>query len=204
MTIFVSRDGNQIGEFNKDQFEAEKRSGNLLPTDHYWSDGMADWEVIGKAVAPPRPPPMSANGRPASSSPAGERTFYSRGRISVTESRFSVGSTMYPIRNISAVEHVAIPADRGAARRLGGAGGIVAIIALGASGDAKATLWTIALILFVMMAIALIGKKATFAVQILTGGGEKKAYISPNADVVREITTALNEAVVNYNRRQHA
>lgn len=52
MTIVVARDGQELGDFDKAAFEAKIAAGEILPTDHYWAEGMAEWEQVSE-YAPP-------------------------------------------------------------------------------------------------------------------------------------------------------
>jgi hypothetical protein len=46
VTVTVARDGAIFGEFEEEAFEAAIRSRELLPTDDYWIEGMADWDTV--------------------------------------------------------------------------------------------------------------------------------------------------------------
>ncbi len=45
-TISVARQGQNIGSFDLGSFKQNIASGVILPTDHYWSKGMAGWELV--------------------------------------------------------------------------------------------------------------------------------------------------------------
>lgn len=46
MTFFVTRDGKQIDEHEKQGFHAKLLSGDIVTTDYYWVDGMEDWRPV--------------------------------------------------------------------------------------------------------------------------------------------------------------
>ncbi|MEP6821487.1 MAG: DUF4339 domain-containing protein [Chthoniobacterales bacterium] len=50
MTIFISRDGDMIGEFPHHQLEAMARAGRLRPDDDYWHEGMGEWSTLDKFI----------------------------------------------------------------------------------------------------------------------------------------------------------
>ena len=43
LTVYIARDGAEIGECRRADVEQLIREGELLPTDHYWHEGMPDW-----------------------------------------------------------------------------------------------------------------------------------------------------------------
>ena len=48
MVFFVTRDGKQIDEHPKHEFHAKLLSGDIVTTDYYWVDGMADWRPVSE------------------------------------------------------------------------------------------------------------------------------------------------------------
>ena len=70
--IKIARDGKTIGEYTLADLGQALRAKTILPTDHYWREGMKAWErvhfiaaeaeaAIPKAApSPPPPPPKSA------------------------------------------------------------------------------------------------------------------------------------------------
>ncbi len=52
MTYHVARDGELVGELNADEFRAQIFSGQILPDDHYWTEGMTDWKQVSEWHAP--------------------------------------------------------------------------------------------------------------------------------------------------------
>lgn len=44
--IFVARQGKNIGSFDIASFKQNVAAGMLLPTDHYWKNGMAEWKSV--------------------------------------------------------------------------------------------------------------------------------------------------------------
>lgn len=67
LTIYhVARDGESLGEFSEDEFRVQRATGGILPNDHYWTEGMAEWRAVrdwrAKAsagvAAPPEPIPV--------------------------------------------------------------------------------------------------------------------------------------------------
>ena len=50
--ITVARNGEEIGSYTKVEIEHLAGSSFLLPDDHYWMDGMADWRPLSELVPP--------------------------------------------------------------------------------------------------------------------------------------------------------
>ncbi|MEP6821018.1 MAG: DUF4339 domain-containing protein [Chthoniobacterales bacterium] len=57
MTIFVSRDGEKVGEFSSAEFQERLRTRFVLPTDHFWGEGMVEWRLVSDYYAGPAAPP---------------------------------------------------------------------------------------------------------------------------------------------------
>src|SRR3954469_22950628 len=53
VTFTIARDGAILREYEKDAFEAAISSGEILPSDDYWTDGMADWDFVRNYGADP-------------------------------------------------------------------------------------------------------------------------------------------------------
>jgi hypothetical protein len=52
VTVYIARGGAEIGECRRGDVEQLMREGELLPTDHYWHDGMEDWAALEQFAAP--------------------------------------------------------------------------------------------------------------------------------------------------------
>ena len=48
--IKFSRNGVEIGEYNYWEIEVLVKTFKILPTDHYWHDGMTQWEAVTKLL----------------------------------------------------------------------------------------------------------------------------------------------------------
>lgn len=46
----MARDGVEIGECESDEFEQLVQAGEVLPTDHYWYEGMEDWGLVDDLI----------------------------------------------------------------------------------------------------------------------------------------------------------
>ena len=191
MRIAVCREGHDIGEWEKAEFDRLVRTGAVLPTDHYWTEGMADWQLVKEYWLPTAAPGAASAQRPA------EREYYNKDGVMVTASRFTVGKTMYPIRNIASVNTVSVRPDRAAIKVLLGLLLFFFIIAVGVA-DSAPGIWALPICVLVLIVVIAIAQKPSLAVQVLTGGGEKDAFVDKDEQVVRAIVAALHEAVVNY------
>ena len=58
MNLSISRDGVEIGEWMDEDVRVLYSEGQLLPTDYYWTEGMAEWKELRTLIKPP--PPQSA------------------------------------------------------------------------------------------------------------------------------------------------
>jgi hypothetical protein len=46
MIYHISRDGTILGEFTEAEFRDKIFANEILPNDHYWTEGMTDWQVV--------------------------------------------------------------------------------------------------------------------------------------------------------------
>ena len=49
MIVHVSRNGQEIGPFSQHDFTQMIDAGRLLPSDHFWVEGMPDWKPLSVA-----------------------------------------------------------------------------------------------------------------------------------------------------------
>jgi hypothetical protein len=55
MQVFISRNGEQIGDWTETEVRHFYEAGQLLPTDHYWREGMPEWQLLESLMAQPAP-----------------------------------------------------------------------------------------------------------------------------------------------------
>ena len=73
MIIAFARQGQEIGHFSKDEVPALVASGQILPSDDYWHEGMDEWRKVGdrwpvaKVAHLPTAPVMTMEDVPTSS-----------------------------------------------------------------------------------------------------------------------------------------
>ena len=48
MIITFARQGQEIGQFSEDEVPALVASGDILPSDDYWHEGLDDWRKVGE------------------------------------------------------------------------------------------------------------------------------------------------------------
>jgi len=61
MIVSFAREGQEIGQHPEEAVPLLLKSGELLPSDHYWSEGMAEWGLVGERwPAQPEPPARKA------------------------------------------------------------------------------------------------------------------------------------------------
>ena len=51
MNVKVARDGVEIGECRRQELDQLARAGQVLPTDHYWLEGMEEWKLLSDLLA---------------------------------------------------------------------------------------------------------------------------------------------------------
>ncbi len=59
-TVYIARDGTEIGECRRGDLEQLIREGELLPTDHYWHEGMDEWRALETFAPREKVPAASA------------------------------------------------------------------------------------------------------------------------------------------------
>ncbi len=123
MQIFLARDGVEIGECPRPHLTKLARTGELLPSDHYWHEGMGDWSTLSELLAPeeweplppraPKPPAVVALATPVAPISSGEVTPWYRHRLAgpATIAMVLLGAALIAIIAINA------GSSGGAARR---------------------------------------------------------------------------------------
>src|SRR6266566_5182481 len=56
MIFHVGRDGTELGQFSEQQFREKIFAGEIRPYDHYWTQGMDDWQLVSEYHASPSSP----------------------------------------------------------------------------------------------------------------------------------------------------
>jgi len=51
VNVKVARDGVEIGECRRQELDQLARAGHVLPTDHYWLEGMEEWRLLSDLLA---------------------------------------------------------------------------------------------------------------------------------------------------------
>jgi hypothetical protein len=64
MIFHVGRDGTELGQFSEQEFRDKISAGEIRPYDHYWTQGMDDWQLVSEyrrlpsSPGPPTLPPL--------------------------------------------------------------------------------------------------------------------------------------------------
>ncbi len=64
MIVHVARDGAEVGQFSEQEFRDKIFSGEIQPDNHYWTEGMDDWQLVSEyrsspsLPGPPTLPPL--------------------------------------------------------------------------------------------------------------------------------------------------
>jgi len=48
MIFHVGRDGTELGQFSEQEFRDKISAGEIRPYDHYWTQGMDDWQLVSE------------------------------------------------------------------------------------------------------------------------------------------------------------
>jgi len=48
MIITFARNGQEIGQYHEDEVPALVASGEILPSDDYWHEGLSEWRKVGE------------------------------------------------------------------------------------------------------------------------------------------------------------
>jgi DNA-directed RNA polymerase subunit RPC12/RpoP len=63
--FYVGRGGTELGQFNEQEFRDKILTGSIRPGDHYWKEGMDDWQLVSEyrglpsPTTPPTLPPLA-------------------------------------------------------------------------------------------------------------------------------------------------
>lgn len=112
--------------------------------------------------------------------------------VLVSTSRFVVGSTMYPIRGITAVQAILIPPDRNVAKFVA----ILGLCALCLIGSAREVSVALCVLLLAGAIYLAVHAKPTGVVRISTAGGQADAIKSKDVAAIQQIVTALHRATM--------
>lgn len=146
--------------------------------------------VIPAVAAPPTTYVSSTS--PAQSQ---EHIFFQQGTVTVSKTRFIVGSQTYAMRNITSVKPVTYPPSRGAPIFLLLVGMLTAVVAFprGSYGFGIFGLLLLGFAIFV-----LVRQRPTFGVFLTTSGGEIRAIQSRNWPFIQSVVAALNESIMSH------
>jgi hypothetical protein len=138
--------------------------------------------------APPQSGPSDLNQHKGT-----ETNYYSRDGVKITNTRFIVENTTYPINGITSVRTSEIPPNKTGSIFLIVLGAILTLLGFSSNGSNI----TIAGVIFIVIGIIwLMSLKTWYALRISTSAGEKDAVTSKDEDYIRHIA-ALNEAIIH-------
>jgi len=118
-----------------------------------------------------------------------EQTFYKRGNVLVSSSRFVVDGQTYVMRNVSSVKAGQTPGSKKEAN-------IVGLLALPFFFAGEAGLWVVVLLLLFFLHLRY-QVKPLYTVVLMTTAGENQALTSTDKQYVDAVVKALNEAIVS-------
>lgn len=118
-----------------------------------------------------------------------ENIFYQDENVKVTQSRFTVGSDTYAMRNISSVTNFEIKKSKTNPILLL-IGSICYMIFI------KSDISYIAIIIAVLSILWFFGINNEFAVKISTNAGEPNTLVSEDKKYIQKVVDAINEAII--------
>jgi len=123
-----------------------------------------------------------------------EKVYFDNSYVKVTNSRFIVGSTTYPISNITSVKHLVEHPSKfwpGVMILLG------AVLAYASYVNSlTSTVWISALVILGWGIFSWVSLKDTHIVRISTASGEIDALRSKESPIILNIVNALNDAII--------
>lgn len=131
--------------------------------------------------------------QPPGWAPPQEVTLYQDATgVIVTNARLVVGATVYPIRGLTAVQYVQLPASHTVPKVLVG----VALLTFVMNASESLVGGSIMAAIFVVLAVVIAARtKPDLSIRILTAGGQIDAVVTPDAERAGRIVAALNQAV---------
>ncbi|WP_284277602.1 DUF6232 family protein [Mesorhizobium huakuii] len=120
-----------------------------------------------------------------------EEFIYKKDNVSVTKSRFMVGSQTYAMSGITSVKSFEKKPQRGGLIVLAVVGVVILFAGHGTAGPLM-----VGGILTAIAILALVKQKASYSVLLATSSGETKALESTDGQLITSVVSALNESIV--------
>lgn len=116
----------------------------------------------------------------------GETVFFQHGNVTVTNTRFIVPGQTYAMSNVTSIKHL----EKAPSRALGVIVAIIGVLILFAHA------WVFGLIAIALGGLLAWTAKGQYDVLLHIASGEVRAFQSPDRDLVQQIVSALNQAIV--------
>jgi Family of unknown function (DUF6232)/GYF domain 2 len=210
METYIHRNGEQFGPYTDEQLLEMLDADQIVKGDLIWDAGSEAWENAGdyilKRLKVAALPVLSHATQTPTRLPAGfarreEETFFDDGHITITKTRFAVGTQFYAIAGITSV--------RQGLKEPSKAGEVLVIIVgamviLCSAGAFKGEGSWIGQVLCCGVGLFLVGggiwssfqKKPTYLVIISTAGGEVQACGSEDRGYSLTLIEALRQAIM--------
>lgn len=123
-----------------------------------------------------------------------ERPIFQQENVTVTKTRFIVGSQTYAVRNITSVRPIKVPPPQAGATVVTLCGPLVGIMIYISLG----LLWgcVIGFILFAIGIWMFTKQRPSYGVLLTTSSGELRALVDPRLPFILGIVDGINEAIV--------
>lgn len=124
-----------------------------------------------------------------------EQVYFQQAEVTVTNTRFVVGSQTYAMRNVTSVNIVRYDPSRGGPIALIIIGLLVTIVGF---AGLSAWLGVVGLVPIGLAILWFVRQKATFGVVLTTSGGEIRAIEHGDWPLIENIVNALNESIMSH------
>lgn len=125
-----------------------------------------------------------------------EVVYYSDNNgVRVTNTRFIVGSSTFPLQGITSIQSIIIPVNRSPAVLIFVIG--LGLVIGGASSRNGGAMVVLGILLCAFGVYWYNKVKDSYGVQITTSAAESKPLTSKNQDYIENVTRALNEAIIH-------
>lgn len=120
-----------------------------------------------------------------------EKTYYSNGNVTVTNTRFIVPSQTYAMSGVTSVKYLKNSPNRMAPIAVLIGGFLLVAMSIGAS----ASIWHY-LIFMSPGIIWLALQRTSYSIQLSSASGESRALVSKEGDFIKKVVDALNQSII--------
>lgn len=124
-----------------------------------------------------------------------ETTYFQEGNVLITNIRAVLGTTTYPVANITSVSVGTIPPNRMIGVIIAIVGGLMAACSFGGGRNMLGGIIVGLIILAIGILIAVL-QKTRYVVKIGSAGAEKDGLVSTDQAYIQRVVEAMNQAII--------